>query len=126
MSDRGAGLVSWQWNLYPAGHRDRRNLLLHALTVPIFELGTLALLAAPLAGPWLAPAGLAAMAGVMAVQGRTHRLETTAPVPFRGPGDVLGRILAEQWLNFPRYVATGGFARAWREAGAARTSGEAS
>ena len=27
-----------------------------------------------------------------------------------------GRILAEQWITFPRYVLSGGFARAWRSA----------
>lgn len=115
--ERGGSLLGWQWSLYPAGHRDRRNLLIHALTVPLFQLGTVALIAAPFAGAWLAGAGLAAMVGAMAVQGRTHRLERTPPVPFRGPGDVVARILAEQWLTFPRFVASGGFARAWRVKG---------
>ena len=50
----------------------------------------------------------------MMAQGRTHRLERTAPSPFRGPGDVVARIFAEQWFTFPRFVASGGFARAWR------------
>jgi hypothetical protein len=50
----------------------------------------------------------------MAVQGRGHRLEKNAPVPFRGPLDVLARIFVEQWVTFPRFVLSGGFARAWR------------
>ena len=112
--DRGGSLLSWQWSLYPGGHRDRRNLLVHALTVPVFQLGTLALLGAPLLSGWLAPLGFAAMSGAMVAQGRTHRLERAPPVPFRGPGDVVARIFAEQWLTFPRFVASGGFARAWR------------
>ena len=117
MSDERRGpLLEWQWALYPAGHRDRRNLLVHALTVPLFQVGTVALVCAPFLGGWLAALGLGAMVGVMAVQGRTHRLEATRPVPFRGPADVVARILAEQWLTFPRYVASGEFARAWREA----------
>ncbi len=117
--DRGGSLLEWQWSVYPAGHRDRRNLLVHALTVPFFQVGTVALLAAPFVSGWLAAIGFGVMAGVMTVQGRTHRLERNAPAPFRGPGDVLARILAEQWLTFPRYVASGGFARAWREGGSA-------
>jgi hypothetical protein len=36
------------------------------------------------------------------------------PVPFRGPLDVLVRIFAEQFVTFPRFVLTGGLARAWR------------
>ena len=112
--DRGDSLLSWQWALYPGGHRDRRNLLVHALTVPLFQLGTLTLLAGPFFGGWLAPLGIAAMAGAMAAQGRTHRLERTPPVPFRGPGDVLARIFAEQWFTFPRFVVRGEFGRAWR------------
>jgi len=111
---RDGSLLAWQWSLYPAGHRDRRNLLVHALTVPVFQLGTVAVLAAPFVRSWLAPAGLVAMAGAMALQGRTHRREGTPPYPFRGPGDVVARILAEQWLTFPRFVLSGGFARAWR------------
>jgi len=114
--ERGDSLLEWQWSLYPAGHRDRRNLLVHALTVPVFQVGTVALVTAPFVGGWLAALGIGAMAGVMALQGRTHRLEKTPPVPFRGPGDVVARILAEQWMTFPRYVASGEFARAWQQA----------
>jgi hypothetical protein len=49
-------------------------------------------------------------------QGRGHRNEEVKPQPFRGPFDFVVRFLAEQWLTFPRYVVTGGFARAWRSA----------
>lgn len=113
---REAGLVAWQWSQYPTGHRDRRNLLAHAATVPLFMAGTLAVALSPAAGPWSAALGLAVMAGVMAVQGRTHRLEASPPAPFRGPADVVLRIVTEQWLTFPRFVLSGGFARAWRGA----------
>jgi len=84
-------------------------------------VGTVALVLSPFVSGWLAPAGLAAMAVAVALQGRTHRLELTAPIPFRGPGDVVARFLAEEWVTFPRYVASGGFGRAWREP-APRTS----
>ena len=115
MDERGSSLLAWQWSNYPANHRDRRNLLVHALTVPVFQIGTVAVLLSPFVNGWLAPAGLAAMAAAVALQGRTHRLEHNAQIPFCGPGDVVARFLAEEWLTFPRYVATGGFARAWRE-----------
>ena len=32
-------LVRWQWQLYPPGHRDRRNLAIHIATVPLFQAG---------------------------------------------------------------------------------------
>jgi hypothetical protein len=113
------GLLSWQWSLYPDGHRDRRNLTVHILTVPMFMAGTCALGLAPLlagwpAGAWLAAGGVLAMVAAMALQGRTHRLEATPPAPFRGPMDVLARIFAEQWITFPRFVLSGAFIRAWR------------
>jgi len=114
MDERGP-LLAWQWSNYPAGHRDRRNLLVHAFTVPVFQVGTVALVMSPFLGVGLALFGVGAMAGTMMLQGRTHRLERKAPIPFRGPGDVVARILAEQWLTFPRYVASGGFGQAWRD-----------
>ena len=107
-------LLTWQWSLYPDGHRNRRNLLLHITTVPVFLAGTLLVLAAPLVSLWTAPLGLVAMAGAMGAQGRGHRREETPPVPFAGPADVLARIFLEQWVTFPRFVLSGGFARAWR------------
>ncbi len=107
-------LLSWQWQLYGDGHRDRRNLVLHLVTVPLFLAGTLAIVAAPWLSAWLLAAGPIAMATAIAVQGRGHARETTAPVPFAGPGDALVRIFVEQWITFPRYVASGAWLRAWR------------
>jgi hypothetical protein len=96
-------------------HHHRTNLLVHALTVPVFLVGTLAIPLAIVAGPWwLALAGAVAMIAAIGAQGATHRLEDRAPDPFRGPVDVIARLFEEQWITFPRYVATGGFARAWR------------
>jgi hypothetical protein len=113
-SDRGS-LLPWQLAHYPQNHLDRRNLILHVLTVPLFMLGNLALLAAlPLMSGWLALAGALAMLAAIAIQGRGHRREVQPPMPFRGPLDVFARILAEQWVTFPRFVLSGGFARAWR------------
>jgi len=112
---REQGLLVWQWLNYPPTHRQRHNLLVHALTAPFFILGTCAVLFAPLVGAtWLAASGLGAMLAAAALQGRTHRSEKVAPAPFRGPGDVLVRLFVEQWVTFPRYVLSGEFARAWR------------
>ena len=113
--DRPEGLLAWQWERYPPSHRNRTNLLVHALTAPVFIAGTLALINSPFLPSFsLGLGGLAAMLGVVAIQRRTHRLETAPPSPFRGPLDVVQRFFVEQWINFPRYVLTGEFARAWR------------
>ena len=113
--EREGGLLKWQWSLYPDAHRDRRNLALHAATVPIFLAGTCALVLSPLAGAMAAVAGAGAMLASMLAQGRGHKLEKSAPAPFLGPTDVLKRFFAEQWITFPRFVLSGGFAKAWRE-----------
>ncbi|ATB26721.1 terminase [Melittangium boletus] len=114
MTNRTEGLLPWQWKLYAGNHAERRNLLLHGVSVPVFQLGTVLLVASPFTGlAWALP-GIAAMVGAVAVQGRGHRRETTPPVPFQGPLDVFARIFLEQWVTFPRFVLSGGFARAWR------------
>lgn len=115
-STRDSGLLDWQFASYGESHQDRSNLALHIVAVPVFMAGTLAVLASPAVSLWLAPIGLAAMATSMAVQGKGHAHEAVAPAAFAGPLDVITRIFAEQWITFPRFVLSGGFARAWTRA----------
>jgi hypothetical protein len=105
------GLLSRQWAGYRHAHRDRRNLIVHLLTTPLFIAGNVAVALAPWLHGWLAWAGLASMIAIV-LQGRGHRLEVCAPAPFHGPLDVVARIFAEQWITFPRYVLSGEFRRA--------------
>lgn len=119
MDTREGGLLRWQWSIYPEGHRDRRNLALHAATVPLFIGGTCAFALSPFMGAGAAIGGFAAMLAGLIAQGRGHRLEASGPAPFRGPGDFVGRFFAEQFVTFPRFVLSGGFAAAWRNARAA-------
>lgn len=111
-------LLAWQFEHYSQGHADRTNLVLHAVSVP---LCVLALAGVPLAlvalRPGLAALALALAALAVAVQGRGHRRERHAPAPFLSRGDLFARLLAEQFVTFPRFVLSGGFARAWRAAG---------
>jgi len=120
---REGSLLAWQWSIYPGTHHDRRNLLVHALTVPVFQVGTVALVVGPFVSVWLSVLGLAGMAGAMYAQGRSHRLEQRPPSPFQGPRDLVARMLAEQWLTFPRYVASGRFGDAWHATARRPTSG---
>ena len=114
MDTAGRSFLAWQWAHYGEGHRDRLNLAIHAATVPIFWLGTCALALAPMARVVGATAGVLGLILPVVAQGRGHRGEATAPSPFRGPGDFLARIFAEQWITFPRFVLSGGVARALR------------
>jgi hypothetical protein len=115
---RDDGLLAWQGSIYPAGHRDRGNLLVHALTGPLLPMGCCALVAAPFVGSgWLAVAGAVGVALPVILQARSHCREAQAPAPFRGPLDVAARLFVEQWVTFPRYVLSGRFAQAWRSSG---------
>ena len=109
-------LAAWQWAGYARYHRDRLNLLLHLVAVPLFMVSSAALAA----GAWrLAPAWIAAaivgMVASVAAQGRGHRLEAVPPEPFAGPANFVARFLVEQWVTFPRFVLAGG----WRQGFAA-------
>ncbi len=122
MTHDNDGLLARQFSAYRHAHADRRNLLIHALTVPLFLLGNGAVLAAPCTGGWPALAGLALTAAAFGMQGRGHAFESGRPSPFSGPLDAVLRILAEQWITFPRFVLSGGFARAWRQGPNAKMS----
>jgi hypothetical protein len=105
-------LLDWQWSDYAAKHRNRANLLIHILAVPAFELAALALVAgAVMRSPKIAIGALVALIVAFAAQGAGHKREAEQPAPFAGPGDVVARILAEQFITFPRFVLTGAWAR---------------
>lgn len=110
-------LAKRQWLDYARTHRSRRNLLVHLATVPAFIASNVALVAALLSGMWTAATlSLAVMAASLAWQGRCHRGEPGRPEPFSGPVEAVVRILLEQWVTFPRFVFSGGWMRALREA----------
>jgi len=105
-------LLRWQWSDYGAKHRSRANLLIHIAAVPLFQLGSLVFVWGVL-GFSLAVAAMGAvgMLASIALQGRGHRLEREAPTPFSGAGDFVTRLIAEQWITFPRFVLSGGWYR---------------
>jgi hypothetical protein len=113
-------LLAWQWANYPGGHSDRRNLAIHLATAPLFLGGTVLAVIDLFIAPGYVLVGFAAMIVAVALQLRGHKLERAAPLPFAGPADIVARLFVEQWVTFPRFVISGGFARAWRSAGAAR------
>jgi phage terminase small subunit len=108
-------LLAWQWSDYPAKHRDRVNLLLHLVAVPLFQVGTLLLAAAALGRSGLGLGlALGCLAVAVVVEGRGHARERETPTPFAGPLDFASRFVVEQWVTFPRFVLTGAWSRNFR------------
>jgi hypothetical protein len=103
---------------YPRVHAERRNLLIHALAVPAFDVAMVGIAASLVARSPIGALGCAVVAaGAFAAQGRGHGLEPERPVPFAGPTSALARIFAEQFITFPRFVLSGGWAKAYEAAG---------
>jgi hypothetical protein len=112
-----AELLRWQWDGYAQYHRSRLNLLIHIVAVPLFLIGTVGFVAA-LFQESLVVAVIYAVVMVIAIalQGRGHKQEQVPPEPFTGPANAVSRIFLEQCVTFPRFVLSGGWFRALREA----------
>jgi len=105
-------LIQWQWTDYSKYHLSRNNLLLHIVAVPAFLIANIALVLALLQGNWIkALLALLVMALSFAAQAVGHGKEANPSIPFASPANAFGRIFAEQWINFPRYVLSGGWYR---------------
>jgi hypothetical protein len=86
------------------------------VVVPLFVVCSASVIVALAARSWIAAA--CAAAGVLAsmvAQGVGHKREPVPPEPFKGPFDFVSRLICEQWVTFPRFVLSGGWARAWRQ-----------
>ena len=108
-------LLDWQWSDYSEKHRNRTNLLIHIVAVPVFVVAAVNLVYAVAAllifKLELARAilSLAAMGASLFAQGRGHALETRPPEPFSSRKDALRRLVSEQFVTFPRFVISGGW-----------------
>ncbi|MCY1272116.1 hypothetical protein D3C76_512830 [compost metagenome] len=115
MAKRHPNLFHWQWHGYAANHRNPTNLALHIIAVPLFIVAALILLGGlfrlSLSTILLGVIGIVA---ALAIQGRGHKLEEQQPEPFSGRKDAISRLLAEQFVTFPRFVLSGEWWRAWR------------
>jgi hypothetical protein len=111
-------LLEWQWSDYAAKHRQRVNLLLHIVSVPLFQIGTVILLYALIRVSGAAGAlAIVCMVAALVAQGRGHTLERETPVSFDGAADFVSRFVAEQWVTFPRFVLSGAWYRNLTAAG---------
>jgi len=110
-------LLRWQWSGYSKNHLSRSNLLIHIFVVPLFWIGSIGLVTAAFERSLIVLAcSLLAMIVSVALQGVGHKKETVPPEPFTSRFNAVSRIFLEQWITFPRFVVSGGWLRAWRQA----------
>ena len=100
-------LLSWAWTQTPPVHENGKNLLIHALAVPLFVVGHCLFVAAFFFNLWLFVAGLLCVAVSLSMQRYGHSLERNQPPPFAGSRDFLRRLYAEQFWNFWRFLFAG-------------------
>jgi hypothetical protein len=111
-------LVEQQWSNYSDRHRNRRNLLIHVVAVPVLWLGAFQLLG----GLFLVLLGVPGAFGMLAwgavfigvslfAQAQGHSGEAIEPEKFADAGNFARRLFAEQFINFPRFVLSGGWLR---------------
>ena len=112
------------WTGYTRVHSDRRNLLIHAIAVPLFVAAIVLLAVCLVLGAYIfASLSLVGAMTAVALQAWGHTLEVHAPEPFSGPGNFLKRWFGEQFVVFPVFFLTG---RWWRQFRAsARGAGDA-
>lgn len=103
-------LLQRQWSGYSAAHQNKTNLLLHIIAVPLFMIATVSGLYALVRLSFFAVVlSVLCFTVSLIMQGRGHTLEPIQPEPFKSGVDFACRILAEQWMTFPRFVLTGGW-----------------
>ena len=104
---------------YARLHRDRLNLLIHIIAVPVFILGLILVVANLATGNLLAAVVFALVVPVsVAFQGFGHKREMVRPDVFSSPWDFAHRILKEQFYLFPRFVISGEWVKSWRNGAA--------
>jgi hypothetical protein len=107
--------LQWQWSGYRAAHQNKTNLFVHIIAVPLFMVATvLAFYALVRLSFFSFVFSVLGFIVSLLMQGRGHKLEPVAPQSFTSGFDFVRRILAEQWITFPRYVITGGWSKALR------------
>ncbi|KAG9401919.1 hypothetical protein AC1031_007623 [Aphanomyces cochlioides] len=120
-----AGLLHYQHSTYNEFHKNPANVRLHLWAVPLFQLGNIAIVLGPLLllVPVSAPVAIGVTVGgivmsaiSLAAQSRGHSTEVNPPEPFESRLNFVQRIFGEQWINFPRFVLSGGWRIAFEKA----------
>ena len=118
-----AELLNKQWSDYPDRHRNKVNLLIHIVTVPlvwfaalqVFSGLILILIGVGGLKMWVYAAILVAIA--LFAQSRGNSMEETKPAPAGDPMTFAMNAIAEQFVTFPRFVLSGGWQRNFQSTG---------
>ena len=105
-------------NEYREFHRNPLNLLIHITTVPLFLLSVLGAMVAPFTAYWAGLWSASVALGVysLLLQRFGHSLEGAKPGSAGGTASKAYRLVVEQFVTFPRFVLSGGWASNWRQA----------
>ena len=110
-----AELIEKQWSDYSERHRNKTNLLIHIVTVPLVWIagiqlfGSVLLLVSGL-GVFKFMVWAAILIGVaLFAQSHGNSMEATKPAPFTNWKDFAMNAAAEQFVTFPRFVLSGGW-----------------
>ena len=109
-----AQLIERQWSDYADHQRNRNNLLIHLVTVPVFWVAMFEALGALLLAPVPGVHSLRMLfwatvmaGGAVAAQAIGNSLENKPPEPARNALEFAQRALLEQAFTFPRFLLSG-------------------
>jgi hypothetical protein len=101
-------LVAWAWEETPPVHRNRTNLRIHLVAVPLFVVGhVVAVIGVVIMSSWVVVLGLGSIVLSLILQKRGHALERNQVHAFSSTRDFIRRLYAEQFCNFWRFLFSG-------------------
>ena len=112
-----AELLDQQWSDYAERHRNKANLMIHIVTVPLVWLaaiqvaGALLLMLIGVGGFKILVWAAILIAVALFAQRHGNSMEAVKPPPFTDARDFAMKAAAEQFVTFPRFVLTGGWLR---------------
>lgn len=110
-------LIQWQWNEYHDFHGNKVNLLIHIVAVPALLMAQVSLVFSLVSQAYLVTLlSLLVVAASFGSQGIGHKKEDKPSIPFTSPFNAIARLMVEQWINFPRFVLSGGWWKAFKAA----------
>ena len=118
-----AELAAEQWRDYSDRHRNKVNLLIHIVTVPLvwwstfLIIGGLLLMLLGVGGLkfWVYAAVFIGLS--LFAQSYGNGMEAIKPKPIGSPKDFAMNAIAEQFITFPRFVLSGDWLRNFQSAG---------
>jgi len=112
-----AELLDKQWSDYSGRHRNKVNLMIHIVTVPLVWIagiqtfGALMLMLIGVGGLKVLVWAVVLIAIALFAQSYGNKMEEIKPALFTSIKDFAMNAAAEQFVTFPRFVLSGGWLR---------------